>query len=340
MDKNKFSISTDTINIKFSNIKQVRNKIRERFVKIQKVRNTIRENYQTYITKEKQDFFGLDSFHFQNKVLDLEFDNMGKLYQFIDNRIYGDYYKLFNDIGLFLKENLKSEQILKIQELKNNGKYPIYKDLETFKTYDFETINMIHHDIIQILSNSLLYYHENEKAIREDMKKIGLGLNIENYIINLQYKNSLLLTTIKKFQNCLQVYNKYHYDMLSKFNEKLTLCFHHIEHTKQDDRFYSDSSEESHSSFDGDNDDNNFEISDFMKPSSENNLTKSDTKIDELLYQNEENIVTDNDNNNDKINSFELHNASLDSINKEKDGFTVVTSKHATNKKKRKKKKK
>lgn len=244
MDKNNSDNITENIKIKFTKIKQTRNKIKDKFINIQKVQNDIKDNYVNYVKKEQDDFFGLDSFHFQNKVLTLEFNNMMKLYQFIDNRIYGDYYKLFTQIEVFLKKHLKSKQYEKIKELKNIDKYPTYKDLEVYKTYDFDTINNIHQDIIVIIACVKDVYKDNEKFIKDDMKKLSLGLNIDNYIINSQYKNMVLLTSNNKFENYLQVYHKYHFELLYKFHEKLSLCYQHINHNPTDERFLSESSED------------------------------------------------------------------------------------------------
>ena len=237
MDKNKSLNITENIKIKFTKIKSMRNHIKDKFSHIQKIKSQIRNNYINYMNKESNDFFGLDSFHFQNKVLELEFSNMTKLYQFIDNRIYGDYYKLFVDIEIFLKKTLKDKQYDKIKELKNIEKYPIYKDLDKFTCYDFDTINNIHQDIIVIISCIKEIYNENENVIKEDMKQLNTGINIDNYIINNQYKNAVILTTNMKFENYLQVYHKYHYDLLHKFFEKLSLCLQHINHNPNDERF-------------------------------------------------------------------------------------------------------
>ena len=235
MDKNISENITENIKIKFAKIKSLRNKIKERFVSIQKIKNEIKENYMSYVQKEKEDFFGLDSFHFQNKVIELEFQNMLKLYQFIDNRIYGDYYKLFAEIQKFLKTQLKSKQYETIKELKNFEIYPVYKDLDKFKTYDFDTINNIHQDIITILGCVKDIYTEIGRNIKEDMKQLSLGINIDNYIINCQYKNMVLLTTNSKFENYIQVYHKYHFELLTKFGEKLSLCYQHV--TQNDKRY-------------------------------------------------------------------------------------------------------
>ena len=132
---------------------------------------------------------------------------------------------------------------------------PIYKDLDKFTCYDFDTINNIHQDIIVIISCVKEIYNENEINIKEDMKQLNTGINIDNYIINNQYKNAVILTTNMKFENYLQVYHKYHYDLLHKFYEKLALCLQHINHNPSDDRFTPSESEPSDTSSLGDHTD-------------------------------------------------------------------------------------
>ena len=226
MDKN---ISTN-INITFGKIKEIRLKIKNKITKIENIKSEIKKNYIKYINTEKKDFFGLDSFHFQNKVLELEYDNMLKLYHFIDNRIYGDYYKLFIMIEKFLKKNLTVKQIEKIKELNPKNPYPIYKDLEPFKLYDFDTINNIHQDIIIIISNVKEIYKENEELIKQHMKELNLGMNIDNYIINHEYINHNLNSTNNLHENYLHVYHKYHCELLNKYYDKINLFYRQIEH--------------------------------------------------------------------------------------------------------------
>ena len=124
MDKNNSTNITENIKVKFTKIKSMRNRIKDKFAHIQTIKSQIRNNYIQYMNKESMTFSVSIRFIFQNKVLELEFSNNAKLYQFIDNRIYGDYYKLFVEIEMFLKSNLKQRQYDKIKELKNIEKYP------------------------------------------------------------------------------------------------------------------------------------------------------------------------------------------------------------------------
>ena len=46
----------------------------------------------------------LDSLLFQSRLIELECDEMQKSYRFIDNRMYGDYYKLLHSILSYMKQ--------------------------------------------------------------------------------------------------------------------------------------------------------------------------------------------------------------------------------------------
>ena len=99
---------------------------------------------------------GLDSLHFQTKLINLELDNYQKTFKIIDNRVYGDYYKLFRKLTKYLNENIKNKNIT-IQF--DNKEYQVYKDLNNIQDYDFGSTTEIYNDIIQIidiLQNELL----------------------------------------------------------------------------------------------------------------------------------------------------------------------------------------
>ena len=68
MDKNNLSI-----NVNFETLKETRLKIKQSFIEIDTIKSSIKQNYVNYIKQESDDFFGLDSFHFQNKAIELDY---------------------------------------------------------------------------------------------------------------------------------------------------------------------------------------------------------------------------------------------------------------------------
>ena len=230
MDKN----ISETILVNFDNLKETRLKIKQSFNEIDIIKNAIKQNYIQYIKQENTNFFGLDSFHFQNKAIELEYENMLHLYHFIDNRIYGDYYKLFLMISESLRDQLSESQLYKLKELQHLENYPMYKDLEPFKIYEFDLINQIHQDIILVLTNVKEMVVENDVAIHEHQKHLKLGMNIDNYVINQQYKNHHLKLSNDLHENYLQVFHTYHDTWLKKYYEKLDLFFKQISHHREE----------------------------------------------------------------------------------------------------------
>ena len=213
----------------FDKIKHIRSEIKGHVEKIKTRKHELKKGYKEYTKNEQEDFFGLDSFQSQIKYMELEFENMYKMYVFLENRIYGDYYRLLSMIYKYIMGgSLKEEQLAKLKEISNYPKYPKYKILNQFEKFDFNIINEIHHDIIMIIHGVTEIIRDNTDKINKNKKQMQLGMKIDNYVNNYIYKNETLKTTNTFYNNYLQVYHKYHYELLKKFYEKTDLMFKHM----------------------------------------------------------------------------------------------------------------
>ena len=67
--------------------------------KIQQIQTMYKDFIQS--NKEQLFVFSLDAFHFQSKLLDLEYEDMNRMFFSITNRMYCDYYKLFKIITAY-----------------------------------------------------------------------------------------------------------------------------------------------------------------------------------------------------------------------------------------------
>ena len=207
----------------FDKIKTIRANIKKTIEKIKLRSKELQKSYVTYIKRERDDFFGLDSLQFQIRLMNIEFENTFNVYTFIENRIYGDYYKLLTLIRTYLFNNLPDRQLNKIKELPHFEKYPVYKDLEKFKRYDFNVINEIHHDIILIIQGMSEIVKENQQDIIVNEQKLVTGIKIDNYINSYRFKNESLKISMGYYNNLLRVYHRYHFDVLEKFLAKIML---------------------------------------------------------------------------------------------------------------------
>tara|TARA_B110000285_G_scaffold205087_2_gene242579 strand:+ start:1945 stop:2646 length:702 start_codon:yes stop_codon:yes gene_type:complete len=225
MDKN----ILEELKLGFDSIKTIRLKIKDELNSINSIKCRVKNKYINCIKKEKNNFFGLDSVFFQTKLIELEYDNLSKLYSYIDNRIYGDYYKLFIMIKNFLQTTLNSDSLKLLNQL--NIKYPIYKDLDYFKEYNFDIINNIHRDIINIISIVNDIYKKNENEMNDNMDKVYIGINIDNYIINQEHINKNLFNTNVLYTKYLNIYHNFHKELLDNYFEKLNLYNEQIHKT-------------------------------------------------------------------------------------------------------------
>lgn len=168
---------------------------------------------------------GLDSLHFQTKLINLELDNYQKTFKIIDNRVYGDYYKLFKKLTKYLNENIKNKNIT-IQF--DNKEYQVYKDLNNIQDYDFGSTTEIYNDIIQIidiLQNELL---EREHKLEMQKIKQKSGLYIDTLISKVNYNNNYLRNHIELFNENAQTFNNFHKKYLTRFLLKTKLFYGQI----------------------------------------------------------------------------------------------------------------
>ena len=81
--------------------------LREKITKLQTC-------YNEYITDHKGHLFifGLDCFNYQAKIIDVEYDDMRRLYSSITNRMYCEYYKLHQIIIKYIYDNIDDKKVL------------------------------------------------------------------------------------------------------------------------------------------------------------------------------------------------------------------------------------
>lgn len=222
-------MSTNEIALGFVKVKEVREVVKQKLHAIRDVKDAIRHTYMAYVEKESADCFGLDSFLFQNRLIELEEDGIGKIHCYIDNRMYGDYFKLFGMIHDFLKANLGANEFKNIKELAHSQQYPVYKDLDKFKVYDFDMVNQIHADIISVIEHMQAHHQAGARRIEESRQNLSYGMNIDNYVINQEHLNEHIQMKTRLFVKYLSTYHTYHHRMMTRFHERIDLFYRQID---------------------------------------------------------------------------------------------------------------
>lgn len=166
--------------------------------------------------------FGLDSFHFQNRLIQIENENMKTIFLYIDNRIYCEYYKLYRIVGEYITTDLNDKLFSdKLSSLYK--KFPIYKDLEPTKVYDFNTTHEINSSITQFIVELQNYNVLKKTELENEEKKASLGINIHSLIHEQKYKISLVEEKISMFLRYLDTFYTHHSNYLNRLLCKLKL---------------------------------------------------------------------------------------------------------------------
>lgn len=211
----------------FNNIISIRNTVKNIFDILQVRIDKLKLFYAEFIQNSKNDMFvfGLDSFRFQSRLIDIEYDDMKRMFLAINNRMYCEYFKLHKIIVEYILNNIDDKKITDIVKVNN---YPVYKDLEPYKDYKFETILDIHENILNLLNILMasLDNKENELAIHKSKQRIGL--NIDNFITTFTFNIVVLREKITMFITYIEFFHKMHTKYLQRFSNKIHLMHTHI----------------------------------------------------------------------------------------------------------------
>ena len=188
----------------------------------------IKEMYADFIASNRDNLFvfTLDSFHFQGKLIDIEYEDVQRLFYAITNRMYCDYYKLFKIIIDYVKEYVPDKKLAEL--IKVNDNFPAYKDLEPFKQYDFQYIQNLHEIIIVVLTylNTFIINKEHDLKIYQSKNKIGL--NIDSFVNTFNFNNTVMKEKTALFITYIEFFHKLHTKYLKRFTTKLQLMMSQI----------------------------------------------------------------------------------------------------------------
>jgi len=188
----------------------------------------LKEIYSEFVKNNKQSvfIFGLDSFHFQGKLIDIEYEDMNRLFLAITNRMYCEYFKLYRIIMEYISKTINDVKIL--DTLKINNNYPVYKDLEPFKVYPFEIIHNIHDTIVTLLHSINTCIINKEEELAGYKLKNNTGINIDNFVNTFNYNIIIMREKMVLFITYMEFFHKLHNKYLKRFTTKLHLMTNQI----------------------------------------------------------------------------------------------------------------
>ncbi len=266
------------VNLKndFNNLINIRNNVKNIFEILQSRIDKLKLLYSEFIQNNKNQMFvfGLDSFHFQSKLIDIEYDDTKRLFMAIGNRMYCEYFKLNKIIIEYILNNIKDKKITEIIKINN---YPVYKDLEPFKEYKFETLMDVHENILKMITILVSELNNKENELTIHKSKQHIGLNIDNFVTTFNFNNNVMKERITMFITYIEFFHKLHTKYLKRFSNKIQLIYTDI---NNDIKF--DETLEINSSSNSSKDGNNVKIINQYNVESDNETSKSN-KSDKIL---------------------------------------------------------
>lgn len=217
----------------FENVKDYKNDI-DNVLKYINNKNLILTNiYNDYLTEHinKSNYKNsLDTFNFQTKLINLEYQSYTKIYKIFINRMYGDYYKLYKKLVYFIESNINELTNFNLIKIVLSNNYPKYKDLEIYNEYSFETIDNIFTEILSIISELGSYCIKENHLIRELENKKNHGININHFLNEKKYSIIILEQRINFYYELLNGYIQFQNKYSKRLLFKLKLIYTQISH--------------------------------------------------------------------------------------------------------------
>ena len=211
---NDTNIFFEKINVIMRNIQKIFIDIDEKIKKIKKIYNSLMNEHN-----DKLSLYGLDTLNFQSKLFQLQFENCDNMYKILNNRIYGDYFKLYKIImNTCSNSTINDQKILSFLQKEHN--ITVYKDLEPTREYSENDLFVIHELINQIITllGDYLKSKENVDSKHQDLIKSGFKINSFAYSYN--YHKYLLQNQMELYINYLDFYNHNHLKYFHKIEKQ------------------------------------------------------------------------------------------------------------------------
>lgn len=207
----------EIIQAKFKEIIQFRSKITGLFEHLEERQDTLQTIHDELIklNTSKLFVFSLDSLQFQQNMIRIESNNMKQIYEILSNRLYGDYYKLYQ----LIKNNIDSNKNINksLFKLPVNHSYPKYKDLDIYCEYDFSHVEQLFRDIEQLVDSYRLYNNSLYSQLDGYREKQKDGLNINNFVFAFENCANDVRNTTNLFVKTFEHFTNIHKNYLQKF---------------------------------------------------------------------------------------------------------------------------
>jgi hypothetical protein len=187
---------------------------------------TMKRVYSEFIAEHStRGTFGIDSYGFATKLHKLQFDTICEMKRLIDNRIYGEFYKLRKMMIAFASEQIvESVNTERMNEISNKtSKYPKFKDIVDADTlYSFDMTTDIFADIVSLLRILMTHMEAKSKQLADSESRTKKGMNVHNLVSAYRYDTNMLNEKISLFSSYVTTFVSYHTKYVERVVEKVS----------------------------------------------------------------------------------------------------------------------
>jgi hypothetical protein len=152
--------------------------------------------------------FGLDSFYFQNLLIETDYNKLNSMFVDIDNQIYGEYFNLYRMIKDYALKELLVDRTKRSTNF--SLQFETYKRINSTKHYSILVVKEIHDAITACITEMESYLTARENDVVKDEEQSRQGLNIDNLVYAEMYRNSMLKAKIHMFYQYMNAFNSHH----------------------------------------------------------------------------------------------------------------------------------
>ena len=206
-----------TLQQNFHLVKENQEEITGIFERLSVCISRLKTYYQEFMSRNSDKsmlIFGLDSFHFQHKLINFEFDNMRQFFRLVNNRMYGDYYKLLKIMREFISTHINDPTISQSLPVDT---YTPYKDLQPYREYPLTDLFDIHKQIITLLTTLNGYIVTRDHDLNNYQNKSNIGLNIDNFVTTFRHDNRYILDQTKSLHGLCGIIPHSSYSVFGTF---------------------------------------------------------------------------------------------------------------------------
>ncbi len=198
----------------FDKLIEMRIDLNKRITTLEHTLSEMKNKYKSFTQNnhKKIYLYSLDSFFFQYKILQVEHEHYKRFLALINNRMYGDYYKLYVIIGTQCKESNLSVVVSMDDIL-------AYKDLDPTFDYTIDDVKFIFGKIADTMEQLHELYKSNNKAILENNSNNAVGFSIAAFFTTLKYENIILNEQIRMYLDFIKFYQS---SQMGHFKKALT----------------------------------------------------------------------------------------------------------------------